>query len=43
MTESLKKMGVDIEATENTITIHGGKPLQGCELESYRIIGLPWH
>ncbi|MGI6404585.1 MAG: 3-phosphoshikimate 1-carboxyvinyltransferase [Oscillospiraceae bacterium] len=36
MTESLKKMGVDIEATENTITIHGGKPLQGCELESYQ-------
>lgn len=35
MTESLKKMGVDIEATQNTITIHGGKPLQGCELESY--------
>ena len=35
MTEVLSAMGVDITATHNTITIHGGRPLQGCALPSY--------
>lgn len=35
MTEALAKMGADISATQNTITIHGGKPLTGCEQSSH--------
>ncbi len=35
MTNALKKMGVDITATHNTITINGGKGLVGCELDSH--------
>lgn len=35
MVDALGKMGADISATENTITIHGGKKLHGCTLESH--------
>ncbi|MEG2216330.1 MAG: 3-phosphoshikimate 1-carboxyvinyltransferase, partial [Clostridia bacterium] len=35
MTEALTRMGADIFATENTITIHGGKALRGCIQDSH--------
>lgn len=35
MTEALKLMGADICATENAITIHGGKQLHGCVQQSH--------
>lgn len=35
MTDALSRMGADISATENTITIHGGRRLRGCELKSH--------
>lgn len=35
MTEALAEMGADIKATENTITINGGKPIQGKVLDSH--------
>lgn len=35
MTEALSLMGADISATENTITIHGGKKLRGCVQDSH--------
>lgn len=36
MEEVLRAMGADIESEENTMTIRGGKKLQGCELGSHR-------
>ncbi len=33
--ENLKKMGCDIEATDDGMIIHGGKPLHGADLNSY--------
>ena len=35
MTEALARMGADITATENTVTIHGGKKLHGCVQDSH--------
>ena len=35
MTEALSRMGADISATENTITIRGGKKLRGCVQDSH--------
>ncbi len=35
MVDLLSRMGADIRAEHNTITIHGGKPLKGTTLESY--------
>lgn len=35
MTEALSLMGADISATENAITIHGGKKLRGCVQDSH--------
>lgn len=35
MAEVLTKMGVDVKTEENTLTIFGGKPLHGAEIESY--------
>ena len=34
--EGLKKMGCDIEATEDGMIIHGGKPLKGADINSHR-------
>ena len=33
--EGLKKMGCDIEATEDGMIIHGGKPLTGADINSH--------
>ena len=33
--ENLKAMGCDIEATDDGMVIHGGKPLQGADINSY--------
>ena len=35
MTENLQRMGVDIQATEDGMIIHGGKPLHGAEIDSH--------
>ena len=35
MTENLQKMGADIQATEDGMIIHGGKPLHGAEIDSH--------
>ena len=35
MTENLRKMGADIQATEDGMIIHGGKPLHGAEIDSH--------
>lgn len=35
MAEQLARMGADITADENTITIKGGKKLKGCQVNSY--------
>lgn len=35
MTENLQKMGADIQATEDGMIIHGGKPLHGTEIDSH--------
>lgn len=35
MTEALSRMGADISAIEDTITIHGGKKLNGCAQDSH--------
>lgn len=35
VTEGLRRMGADIQPTENGMIIHGGKPLQGAKINSY--------
>ena len=35
ITENLRKMGADIQATEDGMIIHGGKPLHGAEIDSH--------
>lgn len=35
MVENLKRMGADIEATDDGMIIHGGKPLHGAVVDSY--------
>lgn len=35
MVDNLKRMGADIEATEDGMIIHGGRPLKGAEIDSY--------
>lgn len=35
MTENLKRMGADIEATDDGMIIHGGKPLHGAVIDSH--------
>lgn len=35
VTEGLRRMGADIQPTEDGMIIHGGKPLQGAEINSY--------
>ena len=35
MTENLRKMGADIQATEDGMIIHGGKALHGAEIDSH--------
>ena len=35
VTEGLQRMGADIEATEDGMIIHGGRPLHGAEINSY--------
>lgn len=35
MVENLKKMGADIEGTDDGMIIHGGKPLHGATINSY--------
>ena len=35
MVENLKRMGADIEATDDGMIIHGGKPLHGAVIDSY--------
>ena len=35
MTENLQKMGADIQATEDGMIIHGGRPLHGAEIDSH--------
>lgn len=35
VTEGLRRMGADIQPTEDGIIIHGGKPLQGAKINSY--------
>ena len=35
MTENLQEMGADIQATEDGMIIHGGKPLHGAEIDSH--------
>ena len=35
MTENLRKMGADIEATPDGMIIHGGRPLHGAEVDSH--------
>ena len=35
MVENLKKMGADIEATEDGMIIHGGKSLHGAVIDSH--------
>ena len=34
VTEGLKAMGADVEATEDGMIIHGGRPLHGCRIDS---------
>lgn len=36
MTDNLKSMGADVEATEDGMIIHGGKPLHGAVISSYK-------
>ena len=33
--ENLRKMGADVEEFEDGMTIHGGKPLKGAEIDSH--------
>lgn len=35
VTEGLRRMGADIQSTEDGMIIHGGKPLQGAKINSY--------
>ena len=35
MVDNLKKMGADIEATEDGMIIRGGRPLQGAVIDSH--------
>ena len=35
MTENLRKMGAEIQATEDGMIIHGGKALHGAEIDSH--------
>ena len=35
MTENLSRMGVNVEATEDGMIIHGGKPVHGAEIDSH--------
>lgn len=35
VTEGLRRMGTDIQPTEDGMVIHGGKPLQGAKINSY--------
>lgn len=35
MSDALNRMGADISYDDNTMTIRGGRPLSGCELESH--------
>ena len=35
MTGNLSRMGVDVEATEDGMIIHGGKPVHGAEIDSH--------
>ncbi len=35
MTDNLKRMGADIEATDDGMIIHGGRPLHGAEIDSH--------
>ena len=35
MTENLQKMGADIQATEDGMIIHGGRPLHGATIDSH--------
>ena len=35
VTEGLRRMGADIQPTEDGMIIHGGKPLQGAKINSY--------
>ena len=35
VTEGLRRMGADIQPTEDGIIIHGGRPLQGAKINSY--------
>ena len=35
VTEGLRRMGAEIQPTEDGMIIHGGKPLQGAEINSY--------
>ena len=35
ITEGLKRMGADIQPTDDGMIIHGGKPLHGAEINSY--------
>ena len=35
MTENLRKMGADVEATDDGMIIHGGKPLRGCTVNPH--------
>ena len=35
VTEGLKRMGTDIQPTDDGMIIHGGKPLHGAEINSY--------
>ena len=35
VTEGLKRMGADIQPTDDGMIIHGGKPLHGAEIDSY--------
>ena len=35
MVDNLKRMGADIEGTEDGMIIHGGRPLHGATIDSY--------
>ena len=35
VTEGLKRMGADIQPTDDGMIIHGGRPLHGAEINSY--------
>jgi 3-phosphoshikimate 1-carboxyvinyltransferase len=35
VTENLRRMGADVEPTDDGMIIHGGRPLHGCEIDAH--------